>query len=137
MDKTTVAIDAPNGMTKVFTGDTAIVFTLSGIEDFLNKKIPQINANSAYVGDPIPVMIFADVISSLVGSFIEECWKANPTIASFYTNKVATGLMERSQMIIDACSREQLEAELSKIKESLDNIKRMAAQRGRGSDGRE
>ena len=137
MKKTTVTIVAPDGTKMEFTGDTALVFTLSDIEGFLNKKVPQINADSAYVGNDIPECIFADVIGELVGSFIQKRQEANPGIAAFNAREVAVNLLARSERILDGCSREQLEAELSRIKESLDNIKRIASQHGRGSDGRE
>ena len=134
MDKTAVDIDAPDGTSKVFTGDTAIVFTVSDIEDFLNKKVPQIHADTAYIGEGIPEALFTDVIASLVSSFIENRQKASPAAAALSIHEVGAALLARSQRILDACSREQLEAELTKIKNSLANIKRMATQKGSGSD---
>ena len=137
MEKTTVTIVAPDGTTKEFTGDTVLAFTVSDIGDFLKEKVPHINANSAYVGNGIPEDILADIIDGLVGSFIEEYEKERPAVAAFIIREVAQNLLERSERILDGCSREQLEAEISRIKESLDNIKRIASQHGRGSDGRE
>ena len=137
MDKTTVTIVAPDGTTKEFTGDTVLAFTVSDIEDFLKEKVPYINATGAYVGNGIPEDIFAKTIAGLVGSLIEDSQDEHPAVAAFIIREVAQNLLERSEKIMDGCSREQLEAELSRIRESLDNIKKIASQHGRGSDGRE
>ena len=137
MEKTTVTIVAPDGMKMEFTGDTALVFTVSDIEDFLNGEIPQMNAESAYVGSDIPECLFIKVIEELVGSVIQKRWEENLGIAAHETRDVALHLLARSERILKNCSMEQLEAELSRIKESLGNIRKMASQHGGGSDGRE
>lgn len=136
MEKTTVTIVAPDGTVNEFTGDTVLAFTVSDIEDFLKEKVPYIKANSAYAGNGIPEDIVADIIANLVGSLIEESQKEHPSVAAFIIRKISQNLLERSEKIMDGCSREQLEAELSRIRESLDNIKKIASQHGGDSDGR-
>lgn len=135
MEKTTVTIVAPDGTVNEFTAETAIVFTVSGVADFLEGKAPQINANDAYVGYGIPEVIFANLIAELVASFIQKRQEESPISASFNTRRVALDLLERSEKIMNDCSREQLEAELTKMKNSLANIRKTASQHGGGSDG--
>lgn len=137
MEKTTVTIVAPDGTKMEFTGDTALVFTLSDIEGFLNKKVPQINADSSYVGSDIPECIFAKVIGELVGTFIQKRQEENPAIAAFNTREVALHLLARSDRILNSCTKEHLEAEFSRITELLANIRKTASQHGGSSDGRE
>lgn len=122
MEKTKVTIVTPDGTARVFTGDTVLVFTVSDIDAFFKKKGPRINASSVYAGNDIPIVIFAEIIADLIDSFIQGHWKANPAIAAFNAYKVAVNLLECSQRILDDCTREQLETELSRIKESLSNI---------------
>lgn len=134
MEKTTVTIVASDGTKLEFTADTALVFTISEAADFLNGKVPRIEANSSYVGNDIPEVIFANIIAKLVGAFIQKRQENNPLSAAFNTRKIALDLLERSEKIINDCSKTQLEAELTQIKNALDGIREAASQHGGGSD---
>lgn len=87
--KVKVEVMAPDGHVEVFTGDTAIVFTIEKGEEFMDGKAKMIDANAAFVGHDIPEQIFSPTIGSLVGSFVKQRSKEHPMLAAFELRNIA------------------------------------------------
>ena len=87
--KVKVEVTAPDGHVEVFTGDTAIVFTIEKGDEFMDGKAKMIDANAAFVGHDIPEQMFSPTIGSLVGSFVKQRSKEHPMLAAFELRNIA------------------------------------------------
>lgn len=119
MERTIVTVTAHDGSIKTFSGDTAIVFTVEKCNDFINGKVKQVEANTAFVGYDIPDIIFAETMGSLFSSFIATRQKEHPMIASFDLHEVSKIMEAYSKKISDETTYEEKVYELNYIIEKL------------------
>lgn len=109
-EKTTVTVVAPDGYTQTFKGETVIMFTIDKIEEFLDDKVKQMDANTVYVGNEPPEYIFDELIARLVGSLVEKDNEENPIKASFILFNIANRLIARSDQLRSNATKEQVDA---------------------------
>lgn len=110
-NKVKVEITSHDGHVEVFTGDTAIVFTIEKGKEFMDGKAKVVSSNAAYVGKDIPEPIFAETIGSLVGSFIQKRSEKYPYLAAFELHNVS--------QILEAFSKKTVGGILGRKRESL------------------
>lgn len=118
-NKVKVEITAHDGHVEVFTGDTAIVFTIEKGEEFMDGKAKVVSSNAAYVGKDIPEPIFAETIGSLVGSFIQKRSEKHPLLAAFELHNVSQILEAFSKKTVEGASSEEKEKALDEAIENL------------------
>lgn len=118
--KTVVTVVAQDGHTSRLEGETAIVFVVDKIKEFLTGEVEQIEASTAYIGNEPPEWIFEKLIASLVSTLIKKDNEDNPMKASYKVFNVAQQLMEKSKDLRNRATKEQADAF---IEESMDEFK--------------
>lgn len=121
-EKTTVTVVTPDGEKQTFECETAIVFAVDKIEEFLNGEAKQMEGCTAYVGNEPPEEIFDKLIASMVGSLIAEDNKDNPVKASFKIFNVAQRLIAKADELKEQATKEQVDEFMKETMSELLNV---------------
>ena len=117
--KTKVIIEHPDGHRKEATADTVLCFTVDKGEEFMKGKAQIIEAEELFTGKDIPEPIFAEIIGSLLISFVEKRQKNNPVTAAFNLHTISKILEAKSETLMQGTTRDQMENALNVAIENL------------------
>lgn len=131
-EKTTVTVVAPDGRTSRLEGETAIVFTVDKVEEFLEGVVEKIESNTAYIGNEIPEGMFERIISSLIAALIKNDNEDNPIKASYKIFSVAQALLDKSQELANSATEDQLNAFIEESMDELEEHLKEAVKKERG-----
>lgn len=131
-EKTTVTVVTPDGYTETFKGETVIMFTIDKIEEFLEDKVKQMDANTVYVGNEPPEYIFDELIARLVGSLVEKDNEENPIKASFILFNIANRLIARSDQLRSNATKEQVDAFVEEAMNELSDALKAVVRENKG-----
>lgn len=131
-EKTVVTVVGPGGRTSRLEGETAIVFMVDKVEDFLKETAEQMDANTVYVGNEPPEYIFDELIASLVGNLVEKDNEENPIKASFILFNIANRLIARSDQLRSNATKEQVDAFVEETMNELSDALKAVVRENKG-----
>lgn len=121
-EKTTVTVMHPEGYEQTFECETAIVFAVDKIKEFLDGEVKQMECCTAYVGNEPPEVIFEKLIADLVAGLIAKDSEDNPVKGSFKIFNVAQRLMEKADKLKEQAAKEQVDEFMRKMTHELLNV---------------
>lgn len=110
----TVTVKTRNGEESVLTGETAIVFTVSKANEFMEGKAKELEAALGFIGLEIPKTIFVNTIGSLVGNVIQNYYKEDPVEASYICFTLSEFLQRYSDILLADIPEEEQKDSLMK-----------------------